>query len=73
MKTGKNQDYGKVGILEGVIVSEGDYVGGKKIEKWTWYEKGKDTGWEENYTKGLLDSNFYNLSPHSPNRGKGVL
>jgi antitoxin component YwqK of YwqJK toxin-antitoxin module len=76
IKAGNYENWQKSGLWkswdsEGVIVSEGDYVGGKKIEKWTWYEKGKDTGWEENYTKGLLDSNFYNLSPHSPNRGKG--
>ena len=31
-----------------VLVSEGEYVDGKKEGKWTWYEKGEDKGWEEN-------------------------
>ena len=76
IKAGNYENWQKSGLWkswdpQGVIVSEGDYVEGKKIEKWVWYEKGKDTGWEENYSKGLLNNNFYNLSPHSPNRGKG--
>ena len=67
----QKSDLWKSWDAQGVIVSEGAYVDGKKIDKWIWYEKGKDTGWEENYTRGLLSGKFYNLSPHSTNRGQG--
>ena len=56
---------------QGVMVSEGEYVDGEKTDTWVWYDKGEDTGWEENYVNGLLNSTFHNLSPYSPNRGKG--
>ena len=56
---------------QGVPVSEGDYIEGKKVNKWVWYEKGKDTGWEENYNNGVLDGKFNNLSPYAKIRGVG--
>ena len=54
-----------------VLVSEGEYVDGKKEGKWTWYDKGKDKKWEENYVAGTLERKFYNLSPYAEIRGKG--
>ena len=32
-----------------VLVSEGEYIEGKKVNQWTWYKDGEDKGWEENY------------------------
>ena len=55
-----------------VLVSEGIYVDGKKEGKWTWFEKGEDKGWEENYVGGILNGKFHNLSIHAQNRGKGT-
>ena len=54
-----------------VIVSEGEYVDGKKTGKWVWFENGEPKGWEENYESGTLNGNFFNLSPFSEMRGKG--
>ena len=76
IRAGNYENWEKSGLWkswdpQGVLVSEGGYVEGRKIDKWVWYEKGKDTGWEENYSNGLLNGRFHNLSPHSLNRGKG--
>jgi len=76
IKAGNYESWEKSGLWkswspEGVLVSEGEYVNGNRVNQWVWYEKGKDTGWEENYSNGLLSGKFYNLSPYSPNRGKG--
>ena len=76
IKAGNYESWEKSGLWkswspEGVLVSEGEYVNGNRANQWVWYEKGKDTGWEENYSNGLLNGKFYNLSPYSPNRGKG--
>ena len=54
-----------------VIVSEGEYKEGKKVDKWIWYKDGEDKGWEENYIEGTLEGKFFNLSPFSDIRGKG--
>ena len=54
-----------------VLVSEGEYIGGKKVNKWTWYKDGEDKGWEENYNNGVLDGRFNNLSPYAEIRGVG--
>ena len=54
-----------------VLVSEGEYVGGKKVNKWTWYKDGEDKGWEENYNNGVLNGKFNNLSPYAEIRGVG--
>ena len=53
------------------MVSEGEYVSGKKVNKWTWYKDGEDKGWEENYNNGVLNGKFNNLSPYADQRGKG--
>jgi len=77
IQAGNYENWKKSGLWkswdpEGVIVSEGEYSEGKKIDTWIWYESGKDTGWKENYLNGLLNGPFHNLSPYSPNRGKGA-
>ena len=54
-----------------VLVSEGDYIGGSKVGKWTWYKDGEDKGWEENYNNGVLHGKFNNLSPYAEIRGVG--
>ena len=77
IRAGNYENWEKSGLWkswdsQGVIVSEGEYSEGKKLDTWIWYEDGKDTGWKESYTSGLLNGAFYNLSPHSPNRGKGT-
>tara|TARA_Y200000002_G_scaffold374362_1_gene374985 strand:- start:13 stop:1167 length:1155 start_codon:yes stop_codon:yes gene_type:complete len=77
IRAGNYENWEKSGLWkswdsQGVIVSEGEYSEGKKFDTWIWYEDGKDTGWKESYISGLLNGAFYNLSPHSPNRGKGT-
>jgi len=77
IKAGNYENWEKSGLwkswdAEGVMVSEGEYFEGKKIDTWIWYDSGKDTGWKENYLNGLLNGSFHNLSPYSPNRGKGA-
>ena len=77
IRAGNYENWEKSGLWkswdsQGVIVSEGEYSEGKKFDTWIWYEDGKDTGWKESYTSGLLNGAFYNLSPHSSNRGKGT-
>ena len=77
IKAGNYKNWEKSGLWkswdpEGVLVSEGEYSEGKKIDTWIWYESGKDTGWKENYLNGLLNGPFHNLSPYSSNRGKGA-
>ena len=77
IRAGNYENWEKSGLWkswdsQGVIVSEGEYSEGKKLDTWIWYEDGKDTGWKESYTSGLLNGAFYNLSPHSSNRGKGT-
>jgi antitoxin component YwqK of YwqJK toxin-antitoxin module len=77
IKAGNYKNWEKSGLWkswdpEGVLVSEGEYSEGKKIDTWIWYEGGKDTGWKENYLNGLLNGPFHNLSPYSFNRGKGA-
>ena len=54
-----------------VLVSEGEYISGKKVNKWIWYENGEDKGWEENYDNGILNGKFNNLSPYAETRGVG--
>ena len=54
-----------------VLVSEGEYVEGNKVGKWTWYKEGEDKGWEENYNNGVLHGKFNNLSPFAKVRGVG--
>ena len=76
IRAGNYDNWEKAGLWkswdpQGVLVSEGEYEDGKKTDTWVWYEKGKDTGWKESYVNGLLNNAFYNLSPHSSNRGKG--
>tara|TARA_B100000497_G_C7680027_1_gene411366 strand:+ start:912 stop:2078 length:1167 start_codon:yes stop_codon:yes gene_type:complete len=77
IKAGNYENWEKTGVWkswspQSTIVSEGSYLNGKKIDKWTWFEKGKDTGWEENYKNGLLNGTFHNLSQFSNNRGRGA-
>ena len=55
-----------------VLVSEGRICRWKKEGKWTWFEKGEDKGWQENYVGGTLNGKFHNLSIHAQNRGKGT-
>ena len=55
-----------------VLVSEGEYVQGKKAGKWTWYKDGEDKGWQENYNNGVLNGKFNNLSPYADIRGVGA-
>ena len=55
-----------------VLVSEGEYVQGKKAGKWTWYKDGEDKGWQENYNNGVLNGKFNNLSPYADIRGIGT-
>ena len=76
IKAGNYDNWEKSGLWkswdsQGAMVSEGVYADGKRINTWVWYEKGKDTGWKESYMNGLLSGAFHNLSPHSPNRGRG--
>ena len=54
-----------------VLVSEGEYVQGSKVGKWTWYKDGENKGWEENYNNGVLNGKFNNLSPYADIRGVG--
>ena len=56
----------------GSLVSEGEYVQGKKVGEWTWYEDGEDKGWKENYNNGVLNGKFNNLSPYADIRGVGT-
>ena len=77
IRAGNYENWEKSGLWkswdsQGVMVSEGEYSEGKKFNTWVWYEDGKDTGWKESYINGQLNGAFYNLSPYSPNRGKGT-